>query len=179
MNEIIKDIFYDKRNNVRNGLKISQHRFAVWLPSNKQDTTPIDKVRHLAYKDGVMRFLITELGGATNYNAEGYYSDDAKIIHREDVIVCESYVEIKMLKTQATLFRALCNLLCMELDQKSIAGVVDGEMIFFAPTLAYRTNPHKTWHPDTKNIIRIRDSYIIPALKKSKLSLDSKYLINF
>lgn len=171
MDKEIKDIFYDGRNKdgnlLRKGMDISEHRFAVLLPSDTQNSVAINKHLHLAYKDAVMRFLIEELGGATNYNAEGYYKDKKGKIHQEKVIVCESFINHDKIKAKAVLFRALCNFLCIELDQDSISGVIDGEMVFFDPEPSYRTQPQADWHPDTNNIIHIRDTYFIPALDRA------------
>lgn len=178
MDEKIKKIFYDKRSNLRKGMGIAEHRFAVLLPSKTQNNIKIKKPQHKAYKAGVMEFLMTELGGATNYVAEGYYKKNGTT-HVEAVIVCESYISNEKLEEKAVLFRGLCNMLCMELDQESISGVMDGEMVFFEPTLAYRTSPHAPWHTDSKHIKRIKDIYLIPALAKKGLVLQSKDLIAF
>lgn len=164
----------------RNGISVSEHRFAILLPQKDRDGNALSLDLHHAYKDMIMTFFIRELGGGTNYEGAGYFEDDTKQLHVEDVTICESFCSKEQLKEHAPLLRAMCNLLQIELNQHSIAAVVDGEMVFFEPTESYTQSMDHENHVDRKSIIKILESYMLPALAKGpkgvKLEVQSPLL---
>ena len=96
-------------------------------------------------------FLHDQLGGLTCYEAKGSWRDEGDL-HEENVLVMESYCEVKKLQGAAYSLRQFANALAIEFEQAQIACAVDGEMLWFNPTAQYRKD-HK-------------DSVLMPSKRK-------------
>ena len=121
----------------RSGVKRLPSRFAIYVPSRLKNLDLIPPIRHAALVDISREFLYDKLGGLTCYKAKGSWRDGGDL-HEEDVLVMESYCEMKKLCDAAFSIRQFANALAIEFQQAQIACAVDGEMLWFNPTKDYR-----------------------------------------
>lgn len=128
-----------KANKTLGAIGLAPSRFAVYVPSRHKDHTLIEPLaRYEALVQISREFLYQKLGGLTCYKAEGYWRDGDSGLHAEDVLVMESFCDMKKLVNAAYSLRQFANALAIEFEQESMACVVDGEMVFFNPSPAYR-----------------------------------------
>lgn len=88
--------------------------------------------------DGVMRYLLLELKGATHVQGTGYFVDEATMhVHKEDVTLCYSFCQ-DLSTDRLKEINEMANGLAIEFNQLSIAVEVDNVMYLFQPTQVYR-----------------------------------------
>jgi hypothetical protein len=157
---------------VGKGRKINQHRFAIYVPSRLKDFTKIEQTRYKVLCEMTREFLHTELGGLTTYRAQGLWKHEGKL-HHEVVLVMESYCPVKTLIEKGKRVRDFVNALAIEFEQEEMACVVDGEMVFFGPTEAYREIYAKLCARPTKvsgDASEVIQQYVLAKLKAGNLT---------
>lgn len=157
---------------VGKGREINRHRFAIYVPSRLKCGTEIDKTRYDVLCEMTREFLHDELGGVTAYPAQGSWREGRKL-HHEVVLVMESYCPENILIEKGKRVRDFVNALAIEFEQASMACVVDGEMVFFEPTEAYRAIYAKLCARPTKvsgDASEVIQQYVLAKLKAGNLT---------
>lgn len=111
---------------------------AFYIPSKNEDGIDI-AVDRPKLIEAVMKFLLIELGGATQTEGIGYFLDDDDVtVHVEHVTVCKSFCSVKKIEEQGWNINRMANSLAIEFKQVCISVELDGEMLFYGPTDEYK-----------------------------------------
>jgi hypothetical protein len=87
--------------------------------------------------DGVMKYLLTNLKGATMSEGTGFFEDDKGEVHMEKVIMCKALCSPEKLKKEYRNIYYMANSLAILFEQDSMAVEINGRMYFFSPNDAY------------------------------------------
>ena len=102
------------------------HRFALYLPSEDRDGAQLRGFGPISA--ATEELLCGLLGGVTSYPATGAHQRDGGGVHRERVMVLESFCAEATWRSASPVLGALVKLLARELEQECLAGSLDRRM---------------------------------------------------
>lgn len=111
-----------------------------YCPSKKRNSQDLWMTDVVKIVDGVMKYLLTQLGGATMTKGKGFFEDDKKEIHMEDVVICRSLCTKQKLQKEYRNIYYMANSLAVLFEQHSLAVEINGLMFFFSPSEIYGKN---------------------------------------
>ena len=123
----------------------ADHYITFYIPTRHKDKSAIPIKLHQQLVLATMNFLLSELGGASLTEANGFYVED-KQLHQENVTLCKSFCKLDALETNNDQIITLANGLAIACDQDSLGVEIDGVLYFFQVSKYYKQL--NKWHRD-------------------------------